>query len=112
MNETKPKRRWFSFSIRDLLWLTVVAALAACLWFSHSAMNPPPIPKPERFTVVVNNKGDMLTFKDSRDRSGSLHADANASAGRAAARHGGSMVGFPPNRAKSSGSASNSASTN
>jgi hypothetical protein len=28
MTETKPQRRWFRFSIRELLWLTVVAALA------------------------------------------------------------------------------------
>ena len=27
MTETKPKRRWFRFSIRDLLWLTAVVAL-------------------------------------------------------------------------------------
>jgi hypothetical protein len=27
MTETKPKRRWFRFSIRDLLLLTVIAAL-------------------------------------------------------------------------------------
>ena len=27
MIESEPKRRWFSFSIRDLLWLTVVAAI-------------------------------------------------------------------------------------
>ena len=24
MTETKPKRRWFRFSIRDLLWLTAL----------------------------------------------------------------------------------------
>jgi C4-dicarboxylate-specific signal transduction histidine kinase len=28
MNETKPKRRWFRFSIRDLLWLTALIAIA------------------------------------------------------------------------------------
>ena len=28
MTETKPKRRWFRFSIRDLLWLTALAAFA------------------------------------------------------------------------------------
>ena len=27
VTETKPKRRWLSFSIRDLLWLTIVVAL-------------------------------------------------------------------------------------
>ena len=28
----KPMRRWFHFSIRDLLWLTVVVALAVAWW--------------------------------------------------------------------------------
>jgi type II secretory pathway component GspD/PulD (secretin) len=35
MSETKPKRRWFSFSIRDLLLLTVIAALAVGWWLDH-----------------------------------------------------------------------------
>jgi hypothetical protein len=35
MTETKPKRRWLSFSIRDLLLLTVIAALAFGWWFDH-----------------------------------------------------------------------------
>lgn len=30
----KPKRRWYRFSIRDLMWLMVVAALAAGWWSS------------------------------------------------------------------------------
>ena len=28
MTETQPKRRWFSFSIRDLLWLTALVAVS------------------------------------------------------------------------------------
>jgi Bacterial type II/III secretion system short domain len=35
MTETKPKRRWFSFSIRDLLLLTVIVALAVGWWLDH-----------------------------------------------------------------------------
>ena len=34
MTETKPKRRWFTFSIRDLLWLTLVVALAIGWWIN------------------------------------------------------------------------------
>jgi type II secretory pathway component GspD/PulD (secretin) len=35
MSETKPKRRWFSFSIRDLLLLTVIVALSVGWWLDH-----------------------------------------------------------------------------
>jgi hypothetical protein len=48
MTETKPKRVWFRFSIRDLLWLTAVVALAVGWWLDHSSMvhqaatKPPP----------------------------------------------------------------------
>jgi hypothetical protein len=35
MTETKPKRRWFRFSIRDLLWLTVVVGMAIGWWLDH-----------------------------------------------------------------------------
>ena len=35
MNETKPKRRWFRFSIRDLLLLTVIVALSVGWWLDH-----------------------------------------------------------------------------
>ena len=35
MTDSKPKRRWFSFSIRDLLLVTVIAALAIGWWLDH-----------------------------------------------------------------------------
>jgi hypothetical protein len=35
MTETKPKRRWFNFSIRDLLWLTALVALGVGWWLDH-----------------------------------------------------------------------------
>jgi hypothetical protein len=35
MTETKPKRRWFRFSIRDLLLSTVIAALTIGWWLDH-----------------------------------------------------------------------------
>jgi hypothetical protein len=34
MTETKPKRRWFRFSIRDLLWLTLVVGMALA-WIAN-----------------------------------------------------------------------------
>ena len=35
MTETKPKRRWFRFSIRDLLLSFIVIALALGWWVDH-----------------------------------------------------------------------------
>ena len=35
MTESKPIRRWFRFSIRDLLLLTVIVALAVGWWLDH-----------------------------------------------------------------------------
>jgi hypothetical protein len=39
MSDAKPKRRWFIFSIRDLLLVTVVAALTIGWWLDHRALN-------------------------------------------------------------------------
>ena len=35
MTETKPKRRWLRFSIRDMLWLTVVVGMGIGWWLDH-----------------------------------------------------------------------------
>lgn len=35
MDENKPRRRWLSFGIRDLLWAMLVVAVAVG-WWSHS----------------------------------------------------------------------------
>jgi hypothetical protein len=35
MAETKPKRRWFTFSIRELLLVTAIIALVAGWWLDH-----------------------------------------------------------------------------
>ena len=35
MTETKPKRRWFRFSIRDILLTTAIIALVAGWWLDH-----------------------------------------------------------------------------
>ena len=35
MTETKPKRRWFRFSIRDVLLVTAIVALAVGWWLDH-----------------------------------------------------------------------------
>ena len=32
MDENKPRRRWLSFGIRDLLWAMVVLGLVIALW--------------------------------------------------------------------------------
>jgi hypothetical protein len=36
MTETKPKHRWFQFSIRELLLITAVVALAVGWWLTHT----------------------------------------------------------------------------
>jgi Carboxypeptidase regulatory-like domain len=38
MTDVKPKRRWFRFSIRDLLLAIVIAALASGWWFDHQRL--------------------------------------------------------------------------
>ena len=94
------------FTIRDLLWLTVVAALAACWWFDHHLLNPPPVPKPERFTVTVSKNGDTLTFRDSETGGEIIMPTLTLQRGGPPP---GVEVGVAfPNSAKSSGSASNS----
>ena len=35
MTETKPKRRWLSFSIRELLLFTAILGLALAWWMDH-----------------------------------------------------------------------------
>jgi hypothetical protein len=35
MTESKPKRRWFRFSIRDILLTTTIIALVAGWWLDH-----------------------------------------------------------------------------
>jgi hypothetical protein len=39
MNEAKPKRCWFRFSIRDLLWLTALAAVFVVWWLDHQRLS-------------------------------------------------------------------------
>jgi hypothetical protein len=55
------------FSIRDVLWLTVVAALAVAWWVerSRSAAAPPPAPiVEERYELLATGKDhdDLLLF--------------------------------------------------
>jgi hypothetical protein len=40
MTEAKSKRRWFSFSIRDLFWLTTTTTLAAGWYIDHRQLLP------------------------------------------------------------------------
>jgi hypothetical protein len=35
MDENKPRRRWLSFGIRDLLWAMVVLGLVIVWWAQH-----------------------------------------------------------------------------
>ena len=38
MTETKPKRRWFSFSIRELLLLTALLGMGIAWWLDHQRL--------------------------------------------------------------------------
>jgi hypothetical protein len=38
MDESKPRRRWLRFGIRDLLWAMVVAGLVIGWWMDHLAV--------------------------------------------------------------------------
>ena len=65
MSETKPKRRWFRFSIRDLLLLTVIVGLATGWWLDHreqvnrfEAMNGPL--KIEVYPITVADPNAVL----------------------------------------------------
>ena len=53
LNANKPSSMRFRFTIRDLLWLTVVVVLAVGWWLDHHPVNPPAAPKPERWTQGV-----------------------------------------------------------
>jgi hypothetical protein len=35
MNESKPNRSWLRFSVRDLIWLTLLAAVLVAWWLDH-----------------------------------------------------------------------------
>jgi hypothetical protein len=56
MSETKPQRRWFSFSIRDLLWLTMVVALATGWWLERHSSNSWRSIRSEDGDVTINNQ--------------------------------------------------------
>jgi hypothetical protein len=61
MNETKPTRRWFRFSIRDLLLITAIVALMAGWWIDHRrliALIPPPPPPPPAYLLELNLSRD------------------------------------------------------
>jgi hypothetical protein len=64
MTENKPKRRWFRFSIRDLLLITAIIALMARWWIDHRrlvALIPPPppsLPSPPTYLVELNLSRD------------------------------------------------------
>ena len=53
MTETKPKRRWFSFSIRDLLWLTLVVGIL--IDWRLSVIPKPPFDRDNRDRLWSNH---------------------------------------------------------
>ena len=57
MTVTNPKRRWFRFSIRELLLVTVIAAVTAGWWFDHQKLaRENSIPLRDYSVVNVNAK--------------------------------------------------------
>ena len=55
MTESKPKRRWLSFSIRDLLWLTALVAIVLTAWIVR---RPPAPPVSGRFQLIETRPGE------------------------------------------------------
>ena len=61
MTEVKPKCRWFSFSIRDVLLITVIAALATGWWLDHRRlMAIILLPEPPEYLVDLGISKDAL----------------------------------------------------
>lgn len=60
MTETEPKRRWFRFSIRDLLWLTAVVAISTAWWIDRSKLQH------QREAISPHNRGYNVLFEDGR----------------------------------------------
>ena len=56
MTETKPKRRWFRFTIRDLLWLTALAAVFVAWWLDHRTQH-------NRYQVLINDQPTVVGYQ-------------------------------------------------
>ena len=61
MSDT-PKRRWFHFSIRDLMWLTVLVALVLGGWVEGSRLQR------ENWRLTRENAALQVNFQDEHDR--------------------------------------------
>ena len=55
--KTSPNK--FRFTIRDLLWLTVVVAVLAAWWLDHRLT---------RYRIYISNDGQTMTVEDTRSR--------------------------------------------
>jgi len=66
MTDTKPKRRWFRFSIRDLLLLTVIVAIATGWWLDHRRLvTLIPSSNPSNYLVDLNlSKDEKLSLSN------------------------------------------------
>ena len=59
MTETKPKRRWFSFSLRTLLLWVTMAAISFGFWHEHRSQND--LIRQREFLIVhLNHKIDDM----------------------------------------------------
>ena len=56
MTETKPNRRWFSFSIRDLFLITAVVAIGVAWWLDHRRLA-------EKLDSLYGTDADVLSIK-------------------------------------------------
>ncbi len=68
MTETKPKRRWFRFSIRDLFWLTFVAAVFAAWYSDHRKWTFYYREAADRGTRLAKERDDMETTTNAQLR--------------------------------------------
>jgi hypothetical protein len=93
MTETKPKRRLFSFSIRDLLLITAIVALMAGWWIDRRrliALIPPPPPPPPAYLVELNLSRDDQIASLQRTLS-SLEVSYDAAIGESDAKSAASL---------------------
>jgi hypothetical protein len=71
------KPRWLRFTIRDVLWLTIVVALALCWWLHQRQLS----------AEIVSLRGDISWYRSVMEVEG-LSLDPNADILRATSPHG------------------------
>jgi hypothetical protein len=60
MDEHKPRRRWLSFGIRDLLWAMVVVGLAVGWWLDHRHLSAQCAESTERTIEAVKDTVEAI----------------------------------------------------